>query len=66
MALSERQQAEVNKRLSAFCEARVQPAVRDTLRIGFRTKGNEVVLFEERPGFQLDEVTADPTEIFWG
>ena len=52
MALSEFQQAEVNKRLSAFCEARVRPAVRDKLRIGFRTKGNEVVLFEERPGFQ--------------
>jgi hypothetical protein len=52
MALSELQQAEIKKCLSAFCEARVRPAVRDKLRIGFRMKGNEVVLFEERPGFQ--------------
>ena len=52
MALSDIQRAEVNRRLSAFCEARVRPAVRDKLRIGFRTMGNEVVVFEERPGFQ--------------
>jgi hypothetical protein len=52
MALSQLQRAEINKRLSAFCEARVRPAVRDKLRIGFRMKDNEVVLFEERPGFQ--------------
>ena len=52
MALSELQRAEVNRRLSAFCEARVRPAIHDKLRHGFRVKGNEVVLFEERPGFQ--------------
>jgi hypothetical protein len=52
MALSELQRAEVNKRLSTFCSARVPPAVRDKLRIVFRMKANEVVLFEERPGFQ--------------
>ena len=52
MALSEIQQAEVNRRLGAFCEARVPPAVRNKVRIGFRIKGTEVVLFEERPAFQ--------------
>ena len=49
MALSQIQQARVTKRLTAFCDARVPPNVRDKLRVGFRIKGNEVVLFEERP-----------------
>jgi hypothetical protein len=52
MALSEVQQAEVNKHLRAFCDARVPAAVRNQVRIGFRIKGTEVVLFEERPAFQ--------------
>lgn len=52
MALSEMQRAEVNRRLSVFCEARVPAAVRDKVRVGFRIKGSDVVLFEERPGFQ--------------
>ena len=51
MALSQIQQARVTKRLTAFCDARVPPNVRDKLRVGFRIKGNEVVLFEERPEF---------------
>jgi hypothetical protein len=49
--LSEIQQAQVVKRLTAFCESRVPLAMRDRLRVGFRIKGNEVVLFEERPDF---------------
>jgi hypothetical protein len=52
MALSEIQQAEVNRRLGVFCEARVPPAVRNKVRIGFRIKGADVVVFEERPAFQ--------------
>lgn len=52
MALSELQLAEVKRRLSAFCDARVPSAVRDKLRIGFRVRGHDVILFEERPGFQ--------------
>ena len=52
MALSETQRAQVTKRLTAFCDARVLPAVRDKLRLGFRIRGNEVVLVEERPAFQ--------------
>lgn len=49
MALSEIQQAEVNRRLGAFCEARVPPSVRNQVRVSFRIQGTEVVLFEERP-----------------
>jgi hypothetical protein len=52
MALSKIQQAQVMKSLGAFCDARVPPAVRDKVRVGFRIKSGEVVLFEERPGFQ--------------
>jgi len=52
MALSEIQRAQVTKRLTAFCDARVPAAVRNQVRVGFRVKGNEVVLFEERPAFQ--------------
>lgn len=52
MVLSEIQQAEVNRRLGAFCEARTPAAVRNKVRLGFRIKGTEAVLFEERPAFQ--------------
>ena len=52
MALSEIQRAQVTKRLTAFCDARVPPAIRAKLRVGFRIKGSEVVLFEERPAFR--------------
>ena len=52
MALSEIQRAQVTKRLTAFCDARVPAAVRNQVRVGFRVKGSEVVLFEERPAFQ--------------
>lgn len=52
MALSEIQRSQVTRRLEAFCGARVPPAARSKLRVGFRIKGSEVVLFEERPAFQ--------------
>jgi hypothetical protein len=52
VALSEIQQAQVTKRLAAFCESRVPASVRSKVRLGFRIKGSEVVLFEERPAFQ--------------
>src|SRR2546427_8434839 len=48
MALFEIQRAQVTKGLTAFCESRVPAAVRNKMRIGFRLKGSEVVLFEER------------------
>lgn len=56
MALFEIQQAEVNRRLGAFCEAPVPPAVRNKVRIGFRIKGTKVVMFEGRPAFQRPPV----------
>jgi len=52
VTLSEIQQAQVTKRLAAFCESRVPASVRSKVRLGFRIKGSEVVLFEERPAFQ--------------
>jgi DUF3024 family protein len=52
MALSEIQQAEVARRLGAFCQARVPPEVRNQVRLGYRITGSAVVLFEERPAFQ--------------
>jgi hypothetical protein len=52
MALSEIQRAEVSRRLTAFCDARVPPPIRNKVRVRFRIEGLDVVLFEERPGFQ--------------
>lgn len=52
MALSEIQQAQVRKRLAAFCESRVPATGRSKVRLGFRIKSSEVVLFEERPEFR--------------
>lgn len=51
MALSEIQRAQVMRRLTVFCDVRVPPAIRDKVRVGFRIKGSEAVLFEERPDF---------------
>src|SRR5689334_25033475 len=52
MALSEIQRADVTRRLNAFCEARAPAEVRNKVRLGFRITGADVVLFEQRPGFQ--------------
>src|SRR5262245_35350937 len=52
MALSEIQRADITRRLSTFCDTRVTAAVRNKLRLGFRIRGTDVVLFEQRPGFQ--------------
>jgi len=51
MALSEFQQAQVTKRLTAFCDSRVPPAMRDKPRIGFRIKGRG--RFVEMPASKL-------------
>ncbi len=80
MALSEIQQAEVNKRLGAFCEARIPPAVRNKVRyVGTQRlwrlycqhRDLRWHSYEARPAAPsfkrlLDEVAADPTGIFWG
>jgi len=52
VALSEIQQAQVTKRLAAFCDSRVPATIRSKVRLGFRIKSSEVVLFEERPAFE--------------
>src|SRR5512146_1425308 len=51
MALTRRQQAQLNTLLATYCETRVPEHVRDKLRLGYRIRGHEVVLFEERPEF---------------
>ena len=51
MALSEIQLADVERRLGAFCAARVPAHARSQVRLLFRIEGNAVVLFEERPSF---------------
>lgn len=52
MALSEIQQARVSMQLSRYCETRIPAHVRDQVRLNFRIRGSEVVLFEERPSFR--------------
>jgi Protein of unknown function (DUF3024) len=52
MALSELETRRLTKRLTAYCEGRIPLRVRHQLRLGFRIRGHEVVLFEERPAFR--------------
>ena len=51
MALSDFIRKKISDRLSAYCEARVPVHARDKVRLCFRIRGHEVVLFEERPAF---------------
>ncbi len=41
----------VEKRLEDYCDYKVSERVRDKLRIGFRVRGNSIIMFEERPLF---------------
>lgn len=52
MSLPEIEQYRVNKVLSAFCERRIPPQYRRCIRLGFRIRGNKVLLYAERPGFE--------------
>jgi len=52
MALSEAERAKIEKRLTAYCEARIPPDVRNQVRLGYRVQGHSAVLFEERPAFR--------------
>ena len=52
MALTEMHKAQIDKRLTAYCEKRVPPAARLKIRVGYRIEGNAVILFEERPAFR--------------
>lgn len=49
MALSEFEKKRVEKLLTAYCESRIPPELRDRIRIEYRIRGNEVSLFESRP-----------------
>ena len=41
----------VEKRLGAFCARKIPPYGRDQVRLGYKVRGNNVTLFEERPIF---------------
>jgi len=51
MALSDIQRADITKRLTEYCDAKVPERVRDRVRLCFRIGASDVVLFEERPRF---------------
>ncbi len=52
VALSEFEQKRIEKLLSAYCDGKVPPHLRDQIRIEFRIRGNEASLFESRPHFR--------------
>ena len=51
MAFSKIERKSIEDVLTAYCERRVPPEVRDSLRILFRIKGESVTLLESRPSF---------------
>ena len=42
----------VDMKLSAYCERKIPPHIRDKVRLGYRIRGNSVTLYEERPYFR--------------
>ncbi len=52
MALPELTRQQVERRLTAFCDARVPAHVRNKVRLAFSIRGNKVTLIEERVGWQ--------------
>jgi hypothetical protein len=52
LALTEVQEVQIHKLLTAYCAKRVPPAVRTKVRVGYRVDGNAVILYEERPAFR--------------
>lgn len=55
MALSEFEKKRVEKLLTAYCEDKIPPDLRDRIRIEFTIRGNEVSLFESRLHWQDGE-----------
>lgn len=51
MTLPAAVQADVEARLSQYCDRRIPAEIRDEVRLSFRIEGTSVVLFEERPAF---------------
>ena len=41
----------VDKKLSAYCERKIPPQVRDKVRLSYKIRGNSVTLYEKRPSF---------------
>ena len=60
MSLPEIEQYRVKKVLSAFCDRRIPPQYRKCVRLGYRIRGNKVILFAERPGFEEPD---DPSQL---
>jgi hypothetical protein len=52
MALSEFEKKRVEKLLTAYCEDKIPPHLRNQIRIEFTIRGTEVSLFESRPHWQ--------------
>lgn len=59
MAFTQIQRAQIDRRLSKFCESRVPAHVCDKLRLGYRIGPNDVVLFESRPSFRRPQEWRD-------
>jgi hypothetical protein len=78
MALSGFEKKRVEKLLTAYCESKIPPDLRNQIRIEFTIRGNEVSLFESRPHWQgggewtsmkVARFKKDPkteTGAFWG
>lgn len=51
MALSEFETERIKRLFSAFCDRRVAPQFRTKIRVEYRIRGDEVTLYESRPGY---------------
>jgi hypothetical protein len=51
VAFSKVEQRSIEGLLTAYCERRVPPQVRDQVRVLFRIRGESVTLLESRPSF---------------
>ena len=51
MAISDLQRASIAQQLTEYCAPHPRPEVRRQLRHGFELGSHDIVLFEERPGF---------------
>lgn len=59
MALPQIIRAIVESKLGAYCEKKIQPHELDTVRLGFRFRGNSVILFEEHTAFNNPDTRVD-------
>ena len=59
MALPQFIRAMVESKLGSYCEKKIPPHALDTVRLGFRFRGNSVTLFEERTAFMNPDTRVD-------